>query len=69
MKYAHLAINCDVSISKDEDGFHFYVLGNVSEKQFVIKELSEAIKECIWLRSLGVDIPDHVINKLRSEDV
>ena len=67
MIYANLAINCDVSIVEQEDGFHFYVLGNVSKREFIIPTKSEAIKECIWLRTLGVDIPDHVIKKLRSE--
>ena len=69
MIYANLAINCDVSIHENEDGFHFYVLGNVSEREFIVSTRSEAIKECVWLRTLGIDIPDHVINKLRSEDV
>lgn len=69
MIYANLAINCDVSIYESEDGFHFYVLGNVSKRKFIVSTRSEAIKECFWLRTLGVDIPDHVINKLRSQDV
>lgn len=69
MIYANRAINCDVSIRKDEYGFHFCVVGNVSKTQFVVPTLKEAINECLWLRTLGVDIPDFVIEKLRSEDV
>ena len=69
MKYANLAINCDVSIYKKDDGFHFYVLGNLSRNEFVIPTINEAINECLWLRTLGVQIPDHIINKLRNVDV
>lgn len=69
MKYANLAINCDVSIFEAEDGFYFYVLGNVSKKEFFIPTIGEAINECLWLRTLGVQIPDHVIEKLRNDNV
>ncbi len=69
MKYANLAINCSVSIYREDDGFHFYVLGNAHTKNFIIPTIGEAINECLWLRTQGVMIPDHVIEKLRNDNV
>ena len=67
MIYASLTINCDVSIVEQEDGFHFYVLGNLHKNDFIVPNRHEAINECLWLRTQGIDIPNYVIEKLRNE--
>ena len=63
------SIDCDVSISVMDYGYQFKVNANLSKTTYVIPTKNEAINECIWLRTLGVKIPDYVIDKLRSEDV
>ena len=50
-------------------GYQFKVNADLSKTTYVIPTKNEAINECIWLRTLGVKIPDYVIDKLRSEHV
>jgi hypothetical protein len=67
MIYAELTTDCDVSIYKNDQGFHFYTRANLISNNFCISTKNETINECMWLRTLGLKIPDYVIENLRNE--
>lgn len=69
MIISDISEDCDVYICEEEGRFHFLVNGNLLKNQFVLPNVNEAIKECLWLRTLGIEIPECVIDKMRNDNV